>query len=67
VTVRHDDDTIGYYTDDECLCLDCFTEEVAKIKGKQEQAEFLDEASPATFVGLPDGFTCPQCAKVVLP
>ncbi len=64
--MTHDDDIIGYYTEDECLCLDCFTEEVAKIRGKQEQAEFLDEAFPATFVGLPDGFTCPQCAKVVL-
>ena len=63
----HDDDTIGYYAEDECLCLKCFTEEVAKIRGKQERAEFLDEAMPTTFVGLPDGFTCPQCAKVVLP
>ena len=61
------DDTIGYYTADECLCLDCFAEEVAKLKNTQARAEFLDEASPATFVGLPDGFTCPQCATVVLP
>jgi hypothetical protein len=65
--MRHDDDTIGYYTDDECLCLDCFMERVGEIRGRQARAEFLDGATPATFDGLPDGFTCPQCAKVVLP
>ena len=65
--MRHDDDTIGYYTEDECLCPDCFMEQVGQIRGRQARAEFLDEASPATFVGLPDGFTCPQCAKVVTP
>jgi hypothetical protein len=47
--------TIGYYYDDCVVCVPCHKHSVDKV----------DDAQPATFIGLPDGFTCVECADVI--
>lgn len=42
---------IGWYLEDSLTCLSCTSQE---------------EGEPAYAVGLPDGFTCDECGKVVL-
>jgi hypothetical protein len=64
--------TVGYYYTDEVVCVPChkhFVGEVADAIAFGEDArdlwEQLDKAEPATFIGLPDGFTCTECADVI--
>jgi len=47
--------TIGYYYDDCVVCVPCYKHSVNKPK----------DAQPATFIGLPNGFTCVECADSI--
>jgi len=66
--------TIGYYYDDDCVvCVPChehFVGEASDAKSfgvddAEKLAERLADAQPATFIGLPDGFTCVECADLI--
>ena len=65
--------TIGYYYDDCVVCEPCheyFVDEASDamrfgVNDAEGLMEWIYRAQPATFIGLPDGFTCVECANVI--
>lgn len=65
--------TVGYYYDESVVCVPCHELFVAEARdavsfgerNAEDLREWLDNAEPATFIGLPDGFTCDECASVI--